>query len=37
MKAKLGQWAGVRSFLEQETGDYEPFKTPNAVGQQEAR
>ena len=29
---QVGQWAGVRSFLEQETGDYEPFETPNGGG-----
>lgn len=27
---QLGQWAGVRSFLEQEADDYEPFEPPNA-------
>lgn len=30
---QVGQWAGVRAFLEQETSDYEPFETPNALGQ----
>ena len=26
---QVGEWAGVRSFLEQETSDYEPFETSN--------
>lgn len=27
---QVGQWRGVRTFLEQETEDYEPFaETPN--------
>ena len=30
-KEQIGEWRGVRSFLEQETADYEPFaERPNA-------